>query len=187
MLREDNADLRLTEKGHELGLVNESRWRAFCEKREAIERAQAQLHDTWVRVGHNDALSSVLTTPLQHDCRAAELLKRPEIQYTHIQALADLNLPPLAAAVALQVEISSKYAGYIERQAEDILKLQKHEQTVLPDHLDYQRVTGLSNEVMQKLTQIRPVSLGQAGRIAGVTPAALSLLLVHLKKMRAIA
>jgi tRNA uridine 5-carboxymethylaminomethyl modification enzyme len=179
MLREDNADLRLTETGRALGLVDDTQWRAFCEKREAIEQARGLLHDTWVRVQHHEALT--------HDCRALELLKRPEIQYTDLHAIAALNLPELPEAVALQVEISSKYAGYIERQTQDILRLQKHEQTLLPEALDYRSVTGLSNEVIQKLNQIKPVSLGQAGRISGVTPAALSLLLVHLKKLRAIA
>ncbi len=187
ILREDNADLRLTPTGRELGLVDDRRWRAFCDKREAIEQAQAQLQDTWVRVKDNTALASLVTTPLQQDCRAIELLKRPEINYAHLQAIATLELPPLPTAVALQVEISSKYAGYIARQSEDILRLEKHERTLLPPDLDYRAVIGLSNEVVQKLTQIKPASLGQAGRISGVTPAALSLLLVHLKKRRAMA
>ena len=187
MLREDNADMRLTETGRALGLVSEARWRAFAEKREAIERARAQLQDTWVRVEHNHALSGAEITPLKHDCRALELLKRPEIQYRHLHAVTALALPPLPDAVALAVEISCKYAGYIDRQTEDILRLQKHEQTRLPDNLDYQAVVGLSHEVVQKLTQVRPASIGHAGRISGVTPAALSLLLVHLKKLRAIA
>jgi tRNA uridine 5-carboxymethylaminomethyl modification enzyme len=184
LLREDNADLRLTEKGYELGLVSEARWRAFCEKREAIEQANQLLHDTWVRVGHNDLLSASLETPLQHDCRASELLRRPEMNYAHIQAIEVLNLPVLPDVLAEQVEIQTKYAGYIERQKQDIARLQKHEKTLLPHDFPYEDVCGLSTEVMQKLVKIRPASIGQAGRISGVTPAALSLLLVHLKKQR---
>ena len=187
LLREDNADLRLTEKGRALGLVSDARWRAFCDKREAIDKANQSLHETWVRVGHNDALASVLEAPLQNDCRASELLKRPEMTYPHLQAVAALDLPLLTPAVADQVEIQSKYAGYIERQKQDIARLQKHENTPLPDGLDYYCVPGLSTEVMQKLTMVRPASLGQAGRISGVTPVALSLLLVHLKKQRSLA
>ena len=184
LLREDNADLRLTEKAHALGLVGDIRWRAFCEKREAIEKANQALRETWVRVSHNDALKAVLVTPLQHDCRASELLKRPEITYAHIQAVESFDMPFLASDVADLVETQVKYAGYIERQKSDIDRLQKHENTKLPVDLDYASVSGLSTEVMQKLSSIRPVSIGHAGRISGVTPAALSLLLVHLKKQR---
>ena len=187
LLREDNADLRLTEKGHELGLVGETRWRVFCEKKEAIEKTRSQLKDTWVRVGHNQCLDGILETPLQHDCRAVDLLKRPEITYSILQAVDDLNLPPLDQAVALQVEIQSKYAGYIERQQLDIAQIQKHENTLLPPSLDYREVSGLSLEVIQKLTQIRPSTMAQAARISGITPAALSLLLVHLKRQRLMA
>ncbi len=187
ILREDNADLRLTEKGRELGLVGDARWHAFCEKRDALDRARTQLQNTWVRVGHNQALESVLETPLQHDCRATDVLKRPEMRYAHLQAVDDLALPPLPDAVAEQVEIISKYAGYIERQQLDIARLQKHENTALPDGLDYANVSGLSTEVIQKLTLVKPTSLAHAGRISGVTPAALSLLLVHLKKLRLLA
>lgn len=186
MLREDNADLRLTEKGRTLGLVGEERWRAFCEKREAIEKTHAQLKDTWVRVGHNEKLS-ILEAPLLHDCRAADLLKRPEISYQHLQVVEELGLPVLTEDVALQVEIQSKYAGYIERQQLDISRLAKYENTRIPETFDYRQVSGLSSEVVQKLTQIKPATIAQAGRISGVTPAALSLLLVHLKKQRELA
>lgn len=187
MLREDNADLRLTETGHALGLVGETRWRAFCEKREAIEKTHGQLKDTWVRLSHNACLEGILETPLQHDCRAVDLLKRPEISYSILQAVEDLGLPPLSEAVALQVEIQSKYAGYIERQQLDIARIQKHENTLLPPTLDYHQVSGLSMEVIQKLTKIRPSTMAQAARISGITPAALSLLLVHLKRQRLMA
>ncbi len=184
LLREDNADLRLTEKGHHLGLVQEARWRAFSEKKETLERAQAQLKDTWVRTAHNESLTTILDKPLQHDCRATDLLKRPEIQYQHLQEIESLQLPALAADIAEQIEIQSKYAGYIDRQLLDIERLRKHENTQLPPSLNYHQVSGLSNEIVQKLTKIRPLTLAQAGRISGVTPAALSLLLIHLKKRR---
>ena len=187
LLREDNADLRLTEKGRELGLVGDERWEAFCKKQESIEKTQAQLKSTWVRVGHNEQLKNVLEAPLLHDCRAVDLLKRPEITYSHLQEVDGLGLPPLDYAVAQQVEIQSKYAGYIERQQLDIARLQKHENTELPTTMDYSQVSGLSLEVIQKLTLVRPSTMAQAGRISGVTPAALSLLLVHLKRQRLMA
>ncbi|KTD27923.1 tRNA uridine-5-carboxymethylaminomethyl(34) synthesis enzyme MnmG [Legionella israelensis] len=182
LLREDNADLRLTEKGRQLHMVNEERWQRFCAKREAIEQAKKQLDSTHVRVNHNAFLQDILEKPLQHDCRAAEFLKRPEIHYQHLLALKDLELPELSKEVAEQVNIQTKYAGYIERQQMEIERLRKHENLRLPASLDYAEVIGLSAEVVQKLNQIKPVSLAQAGRISGVTPAALSLLLVHLKK-----
>lgn len=187
LLREDNADLRLTEKGRALGLVGDRRWQAFSEKREAIERANQALQDTWVRVGDNEALETILEAPLQHDCRASDVLKRPEITYAHLQAVESLALSPLAPAVALQVEIQNKYAGYIERQLLDIARLQKHENTHIPESFDFGAISGLSLEVVQKLTQVRPTTLAQAGRISGVTPAALSLLLISLKKQRLMA
>jgi len=187
LLREDNADLRLTEKGRELGLVGDVRWQAFCEKRELIEKTQAQLKNTWVRVQHNEQLKDSLEAPLLHDCRAMDLLKRPEMTYPLIQAIDGLDLPVLTDAAALQVEIQSKYAGYIERQQMDIARLQKHENTLLPSTLDYSQVSGLSLEVVQKLTLVKPATIAQAGRISGITPAALSLLLVHLKRQRLMA
>ncbi|NDB70802.1 MAG: tRNA uridine-5-carboxymethylaminomethyl(34) synthesis enzyme MnmG, partial [Methylocystaceae bacterium] len=184
LLREDNADLRLTEKGRELGLVSDARWQAFCEKREAIEKTQQALQNTWIRVGHNEALSTILEAPMQHDCRATDLLKRPEITYQHLQALQDLNLPILIAEVAEQVEIQTKYAGYIDRQLSDIARMQKYENTRIPESFNYSLISGLSTEVIQKLTKIKPTTIAQAGRISGVTPAALSLLLIFLKKQR---
>ena len=187
LLREDNADLRLTEKGRELGLVGEKRWHAFCEKRESIEKTNGQLKNTWVRVGHNEHLQPVLEAPLLHDCRAIDLLKRPEMTYQFLQTVDELGLPFLEEAVALQVEIQSKYAGYIERQQLEITRMQKHENTQLPELFDYSQVTGLSLEVIQKLTLVKPATIAQAGRISGVTPAALSLLMVHLKRQRLMA
>lgn len=187
LLREDNADLRLTEKGRELGLVGDARWQAYCEKRDAIEKTHGQLKNTWVRVSHNEHLQTVLEAPLLHDCRAVDLLKRPEITYQHLQSVVALGLPSLVDEVALQVEIQSKYAGYIERQQLDITRLQKHENTQIPASFDYHQVSSLSSEVIQKLMQVKPKTIAQAGRISGVTPAALSLLLVHLKKQRMLA
>lgn len=187
MLREDNADLRLTEKGRELGLVGDVRWQAFCEKRQSIDVANALLDKIWVRVHHNTALKNTLQAALLHDTKAKDLLKRPEIAYDHLQALTDLELPTLSQDVAEQVEIQSKYQGYIDRQKEEIARLRKNETMSLPSAMDYSKVTGLSAEVVQKLSQIKPTTLAQAGRISGVTPAALSLLLVHLKKQRILA
>ncbi len=187
LLREDNADLRLTEKGRQLGLVSDSRWQAFSEKREAIEKTNAKLKDTWVRLAHNNELHDVLETPLQHDCRAHDLLKRPEINYGHLQSIADLNLPIVSSAVAAQVEIQNKYAGYIERQLFDIDKMQKQENTPIPVSFNYNGISGLSAEVIQKLNHIRPATVAHASRISGVTPAALSLLLIQLKKQRLLA
>ena len=184
LLREDNADLRLTAKGRELGLVGDERWQKFSTKSEAIESTKTLLNNTWVRVHHNEAFKDILEKPMLHDNRAAEFLKRPEINYQHLLLANDLDLPELPNDVMEQVEIQNKYAGYIERQQQDIEKLRKYENTVLPEDLDYKQVRGLSSEVMQKLSQIRPTSLAQAGRISGITPAALSLLLVHLKKQR---
>lgn len=185
LLREDNADLRLTAKGRELGLVGDTRWQAFQIKQEAIDSTQALLNSSWVRVSHNPLFDQVINSPMVHDCRASEFLKRPEINYQHLLLVDELDLPALSPEVAEQVEIQNKYAGYIERQQLDIEKLRKSENTPLPEGLDYTRVTGLSSEVMQKLNRIQPTTLAQAGRISGVTPAALSLLLVHLKKTSA--
>lgn len=184
LLREDNADLRLTAKGRELGLVGDYRWSVFSKKRDDITSTQIKLNNAWVRVSHNKLFEEILINPMQHDCRASEFLKRPEINYQHLQRIDELVLPQLSTEVSEQLEIQNKYAGYIERQQQEIEKVQKHENTPLPEALDYNQVIGLSNEVIQKLTQIKPRTLAQAGRISGVTPAALSLLLVHLKKQR---
>lgn len=187
LLREDNADLRLTEIGRKLGVVKDKRWQAFVEKRDAIGALEEKLSNTWVRVRHNQALSDTLETPLQHDLLARELLKRPEIRYEHLQAVEELELPETTIAIATQVEIISKYAGYIDRQKTDIEKMQKQENMLLSDTFDYHQVLGLSSEVIQKLNQIKPASIAQASRISGVTPAAISLLLVYLKKQRMLA
>lgn len=182
LLREDNADLRLTEKGRELGLVDDKRWQHFCEKREAIERQIQYLKDTWVQPDTNEAknIESTLGQPLRHEYSLYELIKRPEMNYSILNDL--LTLPANDQAVEGQVETQIKYEGYISRQQVEVEKLRKHENTALPETLSYQDVKGLSNEVKQKLSTIRPQTIGQATRISGVTPAAISLLLIHLKK-----
>ncbi len=183
MLREDNADLRLTEKGRELGLVDDVRWAIFCEKRDAIERETERLTAQRLSPEKVDQTiaTQVLGEPLAKSNTALELLKRPKMDYTALLRLLGES-QTVADEVAEQVEIQTKYAGYISRQQEEIDRLKRHEDTVLPADLDYAQVRGLSNEVCEKLQQTRPNNLGQAGRISGVTPAAVSLLLVHLKR-----
>ncbi len=186
LLREDNADLRLTAKGRELGLVGEERWRHFESKREAIERETARLRATWIHPAtpEAEALAGKLKNALGREYSLAELLKRPELQYADVAALK--GRPVDDPRVAEQVAIQAKYAGYIDRQQEEIERLRRYEDTPLPADLDYQGVDGLSNEVRQKLSERRPETLARAGRIPGVTPAAVSLLLIYLKKRGAL-
>jgi tRNA uridine 5-carboxymethylaminomethyl modification enzyme len=184
MLREDNADLRLTEMGYRLGVVDEARWRAFSEKRETIEREQQRLRATWLRpeqVSESDAVR-VLGQPLAREYRLSELLARPDVSYAALVSLPGAGDGVSSPVAAEQVEIQAKYAGYIERQQEEIARQQRHEELRLPEDLDYAFVVGLSAEVREKLARARPVTLGQAGRLPGITPAAISLLLVHLRK-----
>ncbi len=187
LLREDNADLRLTETGHELGLIAESQWRQFGEKRDAIERERNRLQHTWLRPESvtTQQIESVLGQPLAREATLLELLRRPEVNYETLMRLPGAGQGVVDARVAEQVEVQAKYAGYIERQSQEIEKQQRHEEAVLPADIDYSRVRGLSVEVQQKLGRHRPVTLGQASRISGVTPAAISLLLVHLRRSRA--
>lgn len=184
LLREDNADLRLTEKGRELGLVDDMRWAAFCEKREAIERETQRLRTTTLQPTAVSAEDSqrVFGDVLSRDYKLYDLLRRPNVTYVDLTALPAVGSPVSDEKVAEQVEIQCKYAGYIERQQEEIDKQRRNEETRLPEWLDYALVKGLSNEVRQKLQNHRPVTIGQASRIPGITPAAISLLLVHLKK-----
>ena len=182
ILREDNADLRLTEKGRELGLVDERRWAAFCAKREGIEREEQRLKSTWVRPGtqQGDAIAARFGTPLAHEYNLHNLLARPEIDYAALTEITGEAVDN--PQVAEQVEIRIKYAGYIDRQQDEIERLRASEDTVLPNDIDYAAIGGLSKEIQGKLGAARPQTLGQASRIPGVTPAAVSLLMIHLKK-----
>lgn len=183
LLREDNADQRLTEKGRELGLVDDARWAAFCEKREAIERQRQRMASTWIQPNTPQAeqLAAKFSKPISHEYNLLDLLKRPELGYAD---LADMVQEGEAVVddVAEQIEIGVKYAGYIERQKDEIERLRRHEETPLPLDFDYSVIEGLSNEIKQKLGDARPQTLAQASRIPGVTPAAVSLLLITLKK-----
>ena len=191
-LREDNADMRLTTIGRELGLVDNYRWEVFCRKQEAVSRETSRLQDIWVGPKHEAAplVSQLLGQDLSHECNLTELLRRPGVTYEAITALGNGMWAPasldedlgLAAQISDQVEISVKYQGYIDRQATEIARQEHNESFPLAESLDYSQVVGLSKEVQQKLNLHKPETLGQAGRISGVTPAALSLLLVHLKK-----
>jgi tRNA uridine 5-carboxymethylaminomethyl modification enzyme len=184
ILREDNADLRLTEKGRELGLVDDARWAHFCAKREAIELEKQRLRETWVQPGSDRAsvLNAKLKTPLTREYNLADLIKRPELEYRDVAAAA--GGPEVDPQVAEQVEIQFKYAGYIDRQREEIELMQRQENTALPADMDYSLISGLSNELRSKLESVQPASIAQASRIQGMTPAAISLLLVYLKKHR---
>ncbi|WP_404415711.1 tRNA uridine-5-carboxymethylaminomethyl(34) synthesis enzyme MnmG [Marinospirillum sp.] len=188
LLREDNADLRLTEKGRELGLIDDFHWEAFSRKRDAIEQEKERLKDTWIHpnTAASEQLKSKLAQPLNREAALLDLLKRPELNYQDLAGLASGDLPT-DPQVQEQVQIQVKYAGYIDRQAAEIEKVRKQEATALPLDLDYSRVDGLSNEMKNKLTQVKPATLAQAGRIPGVTPAAISMLLIHLKKRELVA
>jgi tRNA uridine 5-carboxymethylaminomethyl modification enzyme len=185
-LREDNADLRLTEKGRELGLVPDERWAAYCTKRDNIECERQRLHDIWVAPGSGMAiaLESAHGIAVSKESRALELLKRPEMDYAKLISLEGIGPGVADTAVAEQVEIQVRYAGYLNRQKEDIEKRQRHEATAIASNFDYTRVRGLSSEIMEKLERVKPETVGQASRIPGMTPAAISLLLVHMKKAR---
>jgi tRNA uridine 5-carboxymethylaminomethyl modification enzyme len=206
LLREDNADLRLTPRGRELGLVDDERWAFFEQKRDGADAEVCRLEKFRIRVGQSgEWCERVLGGPLPRDASAFELLRRPEVRFEHllelmseIEARADArgdargDAPDYAAIddrlpreIRAQLEVRAKYSGYIERQTDEIERLRRNEDTLLPDRLDYASIKGLSNEVRQKLSEIRPATLGQAARIPGVTPAAISVLLIHLKRRAA--
>lgn len=183
-LRQDNADLRLTEKGHELGCIDDVRWETFSRKRDAIQNEKARLHQLWVRPDTELAKTFALNfnQTIEREQRVLDLLRRPEVSYPQLMQMNGLGPGLDNPVVAEQVDIQAKYDGYLKRQLSEIARHKKNETARIPEDIDYDQVTGLSNEVRQKLIDIRPGTIGQATRIPGVTPAAISLLLVHLKK-----
>lgn len=185
VLREDNADIRLTEIGRKLGVVGDDRWAAFSTKRDQIDCEMARLSSTWVQPKSAEAaaLEPKLSSPLAREYNLADLVKRPELTYADIKAVKPSEVE-IEAAAEEQIEISIKYAGYIDRQKQEIDQMRRQENTALPEDFDYDAVGGLSNELKSKLEHVRPVTIAQASRIQGMTPAAISLLLVHLKKLQ---
>jgi tRNA uridine 5-carboxymethylaminomethyl modification enzyme len=183
-LREDNADMRLTEIGRKLGLVDDVRWEAFSRKQEAVVREQERLRKTFVQPANlsADLMQSVFGKPLEHEYSLFELLRRPEVSYEQVLSLGELGLGEVEPAVREQVEIAAKYQGYIDRQIDEVARSRGQENTKLPIDLDYREIHGLPIEAQQKLNAHKPETIGQAGRISGITPAAISLLLVYLKR-----
>ena len=184
LLREDNADLRLTEIGRELGCVEEQQWQLSSKKREAIEKEQSRLEKIWVRPETESAklFTQLFGQSLEREYNALDLLRRPEVTYAALSAIEGLGPFEMDTAVSEQVEIQVKYSGYVTRQAKEIERQQRYEQTQIPFNFNYQKVSGLSSEVQEKLLKIKPNTIGQAARIPGVTPAAISLLLIYLKR-----
>jgi tRNA uridine 5-carboxymethylaminomethyl modification enzyme len=185
ILREDNADIRLREKGRMVGLVTDDEYRLFVEKKASAERELARVRETWIKPssGINVVLKQKRSNELTEDVSLEQLLKRPELNYEDIARISPAPLPVMIAATE-QVEIQVKYEGYIQRQQKQVERFAGLEQRSIPDDFDYDAVVGLGTEVRQKLKQVRPVSLGQASRISGVTPAAISLLMVALEKRK---
>ncbi|MGD8580151.1 MAG: tRNA uridine-5-carboxymethylaminomethyl(34) synthesis enzyme MnmG [Lysobacterales bacterium] len=183
-LREDNADLRLTEKGRELGLVDDTRWKAYTTKRDAIEAERQRLRDIWVVPGNGPArsLETGHGVAVSKECRAIDLLKRPEMDYEKLVSVEGIGPGVPERCVAEQIEIQVRYAGYLDRQRDDIERRRRHDGLEIAADFDFGKVRGLSAEVREKLERARPDTIGQASRIPGMTPAAISLLLVHLKK-----
>lgn len=191
MLREDNADLRLTPVGRELGLVSDERWSVFNAKREAVEKEQSRLNRIFVRpstITENDQI--LLGKEMTRESTAADLLRRPEMSYAAVSGLSNVGSLETMSLVSdeqreqveKQLEVRAKYAGYIERQEREIAQQAKQESLRLPEDINYELIDGLSNEARQKLVAARPVTLGQASRLEGMTPSAVSLILIHLKK-----
>jgi tRNA uridine 5-carboxymethylaminomethyl modification enzyme len=183
-LREDNADLRLTEKGRELGIVDDARWKAYTTKRDAIEAERQRLRDIWVVPGNGPArsLENGHGIAVSKECRAIDLLKRPEMDYRKLVSVEGIGPGVPERRVAEQIEIQVRYAGYLDRQRDDIERRRRHDGLEIAADFDFGTVRGLSAEVREKLERTRPDTVGQASRIPGITPAAISLLLVHLKK-----
>ncbi|MGB0495432.1 MAG: tRNA uridine-5-carboxymethylaminomethyl(34) synthesis enzyme MnmG [Kangiellaceae bacterium] len=185
MLREDNADTRLTPKGYELGLVSESRWQHFCNKKEAVEKELVKFNQTWIQPHTTEAesIGQHLKKPLTREYSLMDLLKRPELNYAKLsESVSVVSSQPQSEEVQEQVEIQAKYSGYIERQKLEIERNKKQQNQAIPHDLDYAQIGGLSAEILQKLESVKPETIGQAGRISGVTPAAISMLLITLKK-----
>ena len=175
-LREDNADLRLTEIAYQMGIIDQQRWQKFNNKREQIEILKQKLKTTWVQT--KDPLAQKLN--LAREYSHAELLKRPELSYQDINQ--DINKNQFDKQITEQVEIQIKYAGYIDRQQQEVDRSRRYQETKIPDNFSYQIISGLSKEIIEKLSRLRPPTVGHASRISGVTPAAVSLLLIYLKK-----
>ena len=183
-LREDNADMRLTTKGRELGLVDDVRWEAFSRKREAVAREQERLKKTYIQPANvsRETQLAVLGKEIDHEYSMFELLRRPEVTYEALLTLGEAGLGEICPEVREQVEIAAKYQGYINRQTEEVTRSRGQENTKLPSDLDYREIHGLPIEAQQKLNAQKPETIGQASRISGITPAAISLLLVYLKR-----
>ena len=188
-LREDNADTRLTEIGHQMGIVDEQRWAAFSRKAAAVKTETERLNKLWATPGNalGAAVQAQLNVPITRECNVLDLIKRPEITYASLMSVADLGPGVSDEKVAEQIEIGVKYSGYLARQQEDIERNRRHEDSEIPDDFDYQTISGLGNELEAKLMKVRPQTIGQAQRIPGMTPAAISLLLVTLSKRRRVA
>jgi tRNA uridine 5-carboxymethylaminomethyl modification enzyme len=184
LLREDNADIRLTEKGRSVGLVDDLRWQRFNEKMENIELERQRLKDTWVQKDHTYAeqVNKLLKSPMSKEASLEDLIRRPEVRYEDLMKIEGLGPEIADKQASEQIEIQTKYAGYIDRQLDEIAKKNRNENTLIPFDFNYQQISGLSNEVVAKLKDARPETIGKASRISGITPAAISLLLVYLKK-----
>ncbi|GAW95493.1 MULTISPECIES: tRNA uridine-5-carboxymethylaminomethyl(34) synthesis enzyme MnmG [Colwellia] len=184
LLREDNADIRLTELGRKVGLVDDARWQRFNEKMENIELERQRLRSTWVQKDHHniDQINALLKSPLSKEASLEDLIRRPEVKYDDLMKIEGLGPAAADKEASQQIEIQTKYAGYIDRQLDEIAKKKRNENTLIPMDLNYQQISGLSNEVVAKLKDARPETIGKASRISGITPAAISLLLVYLKK-----
>jgi len=184
LLREDNADIRLTEKGREVGLVDDLRWQRFNEKMENIELERQRLKDTWVQKDQSNVeqVNELLKAPMSKEASLEDLIRRPEVRYEDLMKIEGLGPAIADIQAAEQIEIQTKYAGYIDRQLDEIAKKKRNEDTLIPTDFIYEQISGLSNEVVAKLKDARPETIGKASRISGITPAAISLLLVYLKK-----
>ena len=184
LLREDNADIRLTEQGYKIGLVDEARWKRFNEKMENVELERQRLRSMWIQKDHPriDEINKLLKMPLSKEANLEELIRRPEVAYADLVSIEGLGPIIADKQASEQIEIQTKYAGYIARQKEDIAKKKRNENTIIPIDFNYEQISGLSNEVVAKLKDARPETIGKASRISGITPAAVSLLLVYLKK-----